>query len=187
MSREENREVVRQPLALRADSRRRLEERLGVRFPGALAFLARVVWRLPPRSGLRRALIRRAVRLGLEATNRRDFQAAFALFHPDIELIASGTFITLGYDSVFRGREERIRFQERWHAEWGQFRFEPDELIDLGDRVLVVGRVTGSGLSSGAAVDNDWADLFTISAGKAIREQVFFDHSEALEAAGLRE
>jgi ketosteroid isomerase-like protein len=185
---EENVEVVRQPMAVRAHSRRRLEERLGLLFPGGLAFFARLAWRLPPRSRLRRALIRRAVQLGLEATNRGDFEAAFAaLYHPDIELIAVGTFITLGHEPVYRGREERIRFQERWRAEWGEFRFEPEELIDLGDRLLLVGRVTGTGLSSGVAVDNDWADLFTISAGRAIREQVFFDRAEALEAAGLSE
>ena len=60
-------------------------------------------------------------------------------------------------------------------------------MIDLGDRVLVVGRVKGSGLSSGAAVDSEWADLFTVSAGRVIREQVFFDHAEGLEAAGVSE
>jgi ketosteroid isomerase-like protein len=180
-------EVVRQPVAVRAHSRRRLVERLGLLFPGALAFFARLAWRLRPRSRLRRALIRRAVQLALEATNRGDFEAGFALYHPDIELIAAGTFITLGYDPVYRGREERIRFQERWHADWGEFRFEPEEVIDLSDRVLLVGRVKGSGLSSGVAVDNHWTDVLTISAGRVIREQVFFDRAEALEAAGLSE
>jgi ketosteroid isomerase-like protein len=184
---EENVEAVRQPIAVRAHSRRRLVERLGLLFPRALAFFARLAWRRPPRSRLRRALIRRAAQLGLEATNRGDFEAAFALYHPDIELTATGTFVTLGFDPVYRGREERIRFQERWHADWGEFRFEPEELIDLGERVLLVGRVKGSGLSSGVAVDNDWADLFTISTGRVIREQVFFDRAEALEAAGLSE
>jgi ketosteroid isomerase-like protein len=184
---EENVEVVRQPMAVRAHSRRRLEERLGLRFPGAVALVARAVWMLPTRSRLRQAIIRRYTRAGLEATNRGDFEAAFMLHHPDIELIAAGTFITLGYDPVYHGIEERIRFQERWHAEWGEFRFEAEELIDLGDRVLVVGRVKGSGLSSGVAVDNDWTDLLTIFAGRVISEQVFFDQAKALEAAGLSE
>jgi hypothetical protein len=48
--------------------------------------------------------------------------------------------------------------------------------------------LVGSGLSSGAAFDSDWAILLMISAGaKVIREEVFFDRDEALEAAGLRE
>ena len=182
-----NVEPVRQPIALRANSRRPLDERLLVRFPSAAGLVARAVWRLSPRSGLRRALIRRAFRLAVEATNRRDLNTAFALHHPDVELVASGTFITLGFDAVYRGHEERIRFQERWYDEWGEFLFEPDELIDLGDRVLVLGRVEGSGLSSGAAVGSEWANIFTVSAGRVVREQVFFDRAEGLEAAGLSE
>jgi ketosteroid isomerase-like protein len=184
---EESVEAVRQAIAVRAHSRRRWEERLGLRFPGALAFVARAFSRLPTRSRLRRTLVRRYTRAALEATNRGDYEAGFLFHHPDVELIASGTFITLGYAPVYHGREERRRFQERWHAEWGEFRFEPEELVDLGDRVLVIGRVTGSGLSSGVAVDNDWVDLLTISAGRVIREQVFFDRAEALETAGLSE
>jgi ketosteroid isomerase-like protein len=70
----------------------------------------------------------------------------------------------------------------------GDFRFEPEELADLGDgRVVVIGRQKGSGLSSGAAFDTDWAVLITLSAGLVSREQFFFDRAEALAAAGLPE
>ena len=52
---------------------------------------------------------------------------------------------------------------------------------------MVIGRFEGSGPSSGAGFDNEFAEIFTISAGRVIREQAFFDHAEALEAAGLSE
>jgi ketosteroid isomerase-like protein len=184
---QENVEVVRQAIAVRAQSRRRMEERLGLRFPRALAFLARAFWRLPPRSRLRQAIIRRAVRLGTEATNRGDYEATFTLFHPDIELAPAPEQVGLGQDPLYRGPEERLRFQRRWHAEWGEFRFEPEEVIDLGDRLLLVGRIKGSGLSSGAGFDRAWATLFTVSGGRVIREQAFLDHAAALEAAGVSE
>jgi ketosteroid isomerase-like protein len=185
---EENVEVVRQPIAVRAHSRRRLEERLALRFPSVLALLARAVLRLPQRSRLRQALIRRADQQGFEANNRGDYEACFGLYHPDVELIVPPQFVALGLDPQYRGREERVRFQRRWNAEWGEVRFEPEELIDFGDgRLLTVGRITGSGLSSGAAFDNDYAVLHTVSAGRVIREQVFLDHGEALEATGLSE
>jgi ketosteroid isomerase-like protein len=184
---QENVEVVRQAIAVRAQSRRRMEERLGLRFPRALAFLARAFWRLPPRSRLRQAIIRRAVRLGTEATNRGDYEATFALYHPEVELIPPPEYVELGQDSLYRGREERLRFQRRWDAEWGEFRFEPEEVIDLGDRLLLVGRIKGSGLSSGAGFDRAWATLLTVSSGRVIREQAFLDHAAALEAAGLQE
>jgi ketosteroid isomerase-like protein len=183
----ENVEVVRQPIAVRAQTHRRLEERLALRLPRLLGLLARAVWRLPPRSRLRRAIIRRAVRLGFEAANRGDYEAAFVLYHPEVEAIPPAGFVGLGEDSLYRGREERVRFQRRWHAEWGEFRFDPEEIIDLGDRLLVLGAIKGSGLSSGAPTDSEWAVLFTISAGSVIRDLGFLDHGEAFRAAGLSE
>jgi hypothetical protein len=186
---QENVEVVRQPVAVAPRSRRRLEQRALVRFPGVFALLARLVLRLPPRSRLRQEAIRRAMQVGLEANNRRDFEAAYALYDPQVELVTESRLVALGFDRVYRGREERIRFQQRWTAEWGEFQFAPEELVDLGDgRILVCGHIVGSGLSSGAAFDTYWAYIGTTSsAGRVIREQFFFDRREALQAAGLSE
>src|SRR5712692_10321285 len=86
MSRAHGEAVVRQPIAVAAHSRRRVEERLGLRFPRALAFVAQMVLRLPQRSRLRQALVRRAVRLSFEATNRGDYEAVFMLYHPEVEM-----------------------------------------------------------------------------------------------------
>jgi hypothetical protein len=69
----------------------------------------------------------------------------------------------------------------------GRFRYEPDELRDLGDRLLVIGRIRTSGASSGAATDSDFANVFTLSAGRVISEHVYFNRAEALEAVGLSE
>jgi ketosteroid isomerase-like protein len=176
------------PLAVKADSHRRLEERLRLRVPRVFALWGRAVLRLPPRSRLRQTLLRRSMRLALEAYNRKDLDAAYMTYHPDSETIFPQQLVAVGFDLVTRGREARLSAQGRWHAEWGEFRFAPDEGIDLGDgRFLVVGRIKGSGLSSGAGVDNDWALLVTTSAGQVTREQVFFDRSEAFGAAGLSE
>ena len=45
----------------------------------------------------------------------------------------------------------------------------------------------GSGITSGAAIDSEWGNLLTVSAGQVIREQYFRARAEALEAAGLSE
>lgn len=186
MSRE-NVEAVRQPIAVQVGSRRRSEERLALRFRGASALLAAAVFRSRPHSRLRRAVIRHALRLAFEAINRGDFEAAFAFCHPDIEVIEPPEVMKLGLDPVSRGRAGRIHVQRRWHAEWGELRFEPDELFDLGDRLLVTARMKGSGLASGAAFDSDFADLLTLSAGRVVREEMFLDRAKALEAVGLGE
>ena len=180
-------EVVRQPVVLQARSRRGLDERLCLRFPSLLAFVARAVWGLPPRSGLRRRFLRRAIHNGFDALNRGDFESSFLLYHPDVELVTPPPLVGLGFHPLYRGRDARKDFQRGWIAEWGEMRFEPEDVRDLGDRVLCVGRMKGSGLTSGAGAESDWACLFTLQAGRVIREQPVFDRREVLEAAGLRE
>jgi ketosteroid isomerase-like protein len=185
---EESVRMVRQPMAVATRSRRRVEERLGLRFPGIVAVVGGFVWRLPPHSRIRQAFLRRAATMGCEAANRGDFEATFVLYDEQIELVPDSRFVDLGFDGLYRGRGERIRFQQRWSAEWGDFQFAPEELIDLGDgRVFMCGRTVGSGLTSGAGFDSDWAVLLTFSEGRIVREQFFFDREEALEAIGLRE
>jgi hypothetical protein len=85
---QENVGMVRQPMAVATQSRRRLEERLGLRFPGVMAFLTRLLWRLPRRSRLRQAVLRRLVQLGHEALNRGDLEVAFARYDPHVELVS---------------------------------------------------------------------------------------------------
>jgi ketosteroid isomerase-like protein len=185
---QENVEVVRQRVTLRTHTRRHLDERLVLRFPRAAVFLVRAVLRLPPRSRLRQAYVRRAVQLGFESLNRDDLEPAFALYHPEVRLDLPKEFVGLGLDPPERGREERVSFERRWNSEWGRLRYESEEVIDLGDRLVLIGRFEATGPSSGAGFDNQqFAEIFTISAGRVIREQAFFDHAEALEAAGLRE
>jgi ketosteroid isomerase-like protein len=179
-------EVVRIPMTTTAHSRRRLEERLALRFPGVRDFLARAIWYLPPR--LRRALVRRALRTSWEAFNRGDLDVAFMLYHPDCESTYPPQFATLGLEPGTHGRDERMRSQQRVLDEWAEFWFEPAELIDLGDgRLLSSGRMRGTGRSSGATVDVEWAALFTTAGGKVVREQIFVDKAGAVEAAGLSE
>jgi ketosteroid isomerase-like protein len=184
---QENVEVARQPLALAADSHRRLEERLALRFPYIQALALRVWSKLPPRSRLRQAIVRRLLRLGFEAANRGDYAVTFSLYDRDIEFIPPTGLIGLGDQALYRGLQARVRYEHDWRGQWGDFRYEPDELRDLGDRLLVIGRISSSGLSSGAAIDTDFANVFTLSAGRVIGEHVYFNRAEALEAVGLAE
>jgi hypothetical protein len=61
------------------DSRRRVEERLALRFPRIMALGARHLFRQHPRSRLRRTIVPRVVRSGVQAASRGDFEAAFAV------------------------------------------------------------------------------------------------------------
>jgi ketosteroid isomerase-like protein len=184
---QENVEIVRQPIAVSAASRPRLREQLFLRLPRVAAVLTRAVLRRRPTSRLRQAMIRNAFRIGIEALNRGDYEAAFALLPPDFETIPASDAGLVGLDPIYRGRDGRLRYHRQWVAELGEFQNAPEEIVDLGDRVLLLGRIKGTGATSGAAFDTEIAYLITISAGRMIREQDFRSHEQALEAAGLRE
>jgi uncharacterized protein len=184
---QKNVEVVRMPVAVAAVSHRRLDEQLVLRFPRVVAFAVRAARRLPRHSRLSQNLVRRSVQVFLEAYNRKDFESTYALFHPDCETVVPHQFVAMGFDQVTRGPDAPLRVQRRWHTEWGEFRIEPDQVIDLGDRVLLLGHIKGSGLSSGAGMETEWGNLITLARGRIIREEFFFDRREALEAAGLSE
>ena len=187
MSRE-NVEIVRQPIRISEWSRRRLEERIAVRFPNLAVAGTRALLRLPARSRVRRRLLSRTVRLANEAGNRGDYEVSFLLFHPDLEMVApAGTVVLGAFPERIQGRRERIQFERSWRGDWGEFRYEPDELIDLTDQLLLIGRMSGSGRRSGAAMDSEWAGLYSISRGQVIREQIFVNNHDALKAVGLDE
>jgi ketosteroid isomerase-like protein len=135
---------------------------------------------------LRRLLVVNVVREACEALNRGDLEAAFMLFDKDVETIYPTEFVPLGLEPVTRSRHARIDFQRRWNDEWGHWKIEPMAVYDLGDqRLLVAVSLKGSGLSSGAPVADGGGFLVTFSAGRVIREEVYFDRDEALQAAGL--
>jgi ketosteroid isomerase-like protein len=175
---------VRKSMSVRGRTRRTPEERIALRFPRMRRSLARAIWSLPARSRLRRALLQRAVRLCIDAVNRRDLESGFALFASDSESIFPPELATLGERGP-RGRQARIRWEQRWRTDWGEFHYLPEEFVDLGDRILLLGRISGSGSGSGAAVDNEWGMIITPVGGELVREQVFLDRQRALEAAGV--
>ena len=64
---------------------------------------------------------------------------------------------------------------------------DPEEVLDLGDHVLVTTQQCGHGSGSGVAVSERVFQLFTFRRGLVIRQEDFLDYSQALEAVGVRE
>ena len=59
------------------------------------------------------------------------------------------------------------------------------DLVAVSDRVIA--RVGWHGFGRGPQSDMEWTNVFTIRDGRILKAQYFWDHAEALEAAGLRE
>ena len=71
---------------------------------------------------------------------------------------------------------------------WREFRMEPDEFVDAGDRVVVIGRWVAKGRGSRVDVNQPITDVFTLHGGRVVRCEIgYSDRAEALEAAGVRE
>lgn len=72
----------------------------------------------------------------------------------------------------------------RWFAElaeaWETFRIDVEEVVDLGDRVVVLGRIRNRGRGSGIAVDAVAAHLWTVDDRVPVRVELIGDPKEAL-------
>ena len=183
---QENVEIVRKPLRVRDRSRRTIDQRLALRFPRAFRRIRRWGGHLPPASRIRRATIPRAASLGYEAFNRGDLEAALINYHPDLDFFPPRPMTESGMvEASYRGHDGYRRFFGEWLSVWGSYRGSMQELIDLGDRLLTLGHLEGHADGSGVRVTQEYASLMTLKDGQVIRQQEYFDHTEALEAAGL--
>jgi ketosteroid isomerase-like protein len=61
------------------------------------------------------------------------------------------------------------------------------ELIDLGDRFVLLADMPMRSQASGIPLTETYASVSTVKDGKVIRNHDYLDQAEALEAAGLRE
>jgi ketosteroid isomerase-like protein len=84
----------------------------------------------------------------------------------------------------FHGPEGVAEAVRRWTGAWAEFEFDVQELIDAGDRVVMVLRQVGRGKGSGAPVEMTMGWLYELRDGKIVRVSMFADREEALAAAG---
>ena len=117
----------------------------------------------------------------------RGDDAAWELVAPDF--IAD--FSRRQIDPTVQGRDEaHASYDRQRHELWeeGHVGWEPEELIDEGDKVLAFIRTSGRGKASGVEVEAHVWNLWTFRDGKPVRWDYFGeDRAAALEAAGLSE
>jgi ketosteroid isomerase-like protein len=125
------------------------------------------------------------VRRVLSAFDAGDREGAFAFADPEIVIDATRNVFNPG---TYTGVEGIRRMFAAADETWAELRVEPLEFIDAGDRVVVIGRLMGTGQGSGVEVERFNGQVWTFREGRVSRLEIgFTERSEALEAAEVSE
>jgi ketosteroid isomerase-like protein len=125
------------------------------------------------------------VQRGLEAFNRRDVDSFISYLDPEFELHSA--IVGGAEGNIYRGPDGVRQWLADSDESFEELRIEPTEFRDLGDRVLIVGRIRARGRESGLELDSPTGWVSTVRDGKLVKAEGFLSRAEALEAAGLRE
>jgi len=108
--------------------------------------------------------------------------SAMASVDPNVEWVETPS---LGPDvSTYTGIEELREAVNGWIAIWTEYAVEVARYADADDGVVAL-RERGQGSVSGAAVEREQGEVFTLRNGKVVRVRLYGSWDEALEAAGL--
>jgi ketosteroid isomerase-like protein len=119
------------------------------------------------------------------ALDRGDAEAVEALLEgrvaPDYELHP------LYFDRVYKGADAIQQLLADISETWEDYRQEVEEIVDLGEHLLVLARMTARGAGGGVPIDERIAMLLRFQGETLVWSKSFSSKSEALEAVGLRE
>ena len=124
------------------------------------------------------------VKAFFDAYNARDGQAVDRLLDPDAQVT------TLSARAGLAARWERggtRRYFEQLEESWADLRAEAEEYRELGDRVVAVGRMRGTGQASHVEIVRIFATVFVVRNSRFLRVDTYDDPRTALEAAGISE
>ena len=116
-----------------------------------------------------------------EAFARDDLDAVLADMHPEIEWHqAQG----LPHGGLYQGLDEVRRnvFDPLDRDWWQEFVVEPEEFLESGAQVVVLGRYRGVAKETGKALDVPFVHVWTFRDGLAVRFRQFLDTAGWVEA-----
>ncbi len=131
-------------------------------------------------------MLARSVSRTYEAANRRDFDLVLVGWDPESEYRPSADLMPLDLEPVFHGHDGYLQLWRYWLDAFEDIRWDPEEILDFGDRFLVTTQQRGHGSGSGVAVSEQVFQLFTLRRGLVVRQEDFLDRVKALEAAEHR-
>jgi ketosteroid isomerase-like protein len=132
-------------------------------------------------------MVARRIRGAYAAANRRDFVLILSGLDPETEYRPAPDLIAPDQDDVFSGHDGYLRMWRNWLDAFQDLRFDPEEVVDLGDTFLVTAEQRAHVPGSGVTVGQPVFQLFKVRRGLVVWQHDFSDRSKALEAAGLSE
>jgi len=120
------------------------------------------------------------VRSGYEAFNREDIPAVLALYDEGIEWTEGGGGRAPA--GTFRGPQAVAKeVFGMVPANFSEFRADPEQFIDAGEQVVVIGRFRGKA-KSGATLDAPFVHVQRMRNGKVTRFENYVDSTAWAEA-----
>ena len=108
-----------------------------------------------------------------------------SLLHPEVEF---HTYANAPEAGVYRGADAVIAYNQRLFEQFESLRIEVEELLEAGDRVVVVS--TQDAIPKGGGqqeIHVHMAEVWRVRDGLLAERHSYSTKGEALEAAGLRE
>jgi ketosteroid isomerase-like protein len=117
---------------------------------------------------------------GYEAFARGDIEALTDRYlHPEIEW---RTTAEVPFQGTYRGMEEFLRGMGEWTDAFEEMTTEVEEIVDAGERAVVLHRMRGRGRDSGVVVDLALWQVVAVRDGKIAAMHDYASREEALEA-----
>jgi ketosteroid isomerase-like protein len=123
------------------------------------------------------------VRTAMESFNLDGVEAIADQISPDFETTTPPSLSV--EPDTYRGPDGVRRWFDAWEGTMDEVRFDVDELIDAGDRVIAVSRMVARSHTSGIEVEQAVALVWTLRDGRAVRLDPYATREEAVRAAGL--
>src|SRR5262245_21134452 len=121
----------------------------------------------------------------IDAYNAGDVESFVRTFDPAIEWRAL-TGVMFGTETtVYRGHEGVRRFLRETEEAFAEAHIAFAEARDLGERIVVIGRLRIRGKASGVETESPLAWVVDFEGGRVRWMRDYIDSDQALEAAGL--
>lgn len=126
------------------------------------------------------------VKSAYEAFGRGDIPYVLSLMAQDVVWNEAENFPYadgnpyIGPDAILNGVLARVG------SEWDNFAVAPDEIVDGGDTVIMLGRYKGAYKATGVAINAQAVHVFKLREGKIVSFQQYVDTAQIRDAVAKR-